>query len=54
MGYLRSANGGELEPMTTRVLQDLAESITRMMLLSATVAVLILVGVALFFTRKGD
>lgn len=40
--------------MKSRILQDIAEAFTRMMLLSATVAVLVLIGVALFFTRKGD
>ena len=40
--------------MTTRVVQDIAESVTRLMLLSATIAVLVFVGFALFFTDKGD
>lgn len=54
MGMVRGPNGGELEPMTVRVLQDIAESLTRLMLLTAAVVVLVFAGLALFFTHKGD
>lgn len=40
--------------MTTRILGDIAESITRLMLLSAAITILVCAGAALFFSSKGD
>lgn len=40
--------------MTTRIMQDIAETVTRLMLLCSAVTVLVFVGLALFFTQKGD